>query len=483
MSVKELPESLQGVPIYLVGIKGQGMTALAEILSARGASVVGSDTHERFYTDAILKRLGIPYYESFSASHIRSDFFYVIHSVAYDPNSNPELKAAKSMGLPIATYPEALGMLSRHGDFSGISGVHGKSTTTAMTGILLKALGLPATVLSGAEVPGFGHRSSLIMGSDFLVAEADEFRRNFLNYSPNQVVITSIEPDHLDYFRDLEDMLDAFTEYANSLPNGGSLIFNADDHNVRQLAQRLTEKRTDLRAIPYGTQAESPYRIDSINTLKGQTRFRIRGFDSEFILRIPGRHNAYNATAAIALASCIMEKAGHQRADPRVFKEALESFQGSRRRCEVLGSVGGILFMDDYAHHPTAIRETLKGIREFYPERRIVVDFMSHTYSRTKALLPEFGESFGSADRVILHKIYSSAREVNRGNISGRDLFQEVSRHHGDVVYFEEPFEAAPHLKSTLGKDDLFMTMGAGDNWRLGIELFDELRREEGDVV
>jgi len=139
--------------------------------------------------------------------------------------------------------------------------------------------------------------------------------------------------------------------------------------------------------------------------------------------------------------------------------------------------------MDDYAHHPTAIRETLMGIRDFYPERRIVVDFMSHTYSRTKALLAEFGESFESADRVILHKIYSSAREVYRGDISGRDLFKEVSKHHGDVVYFEEPSEAVSHLKSTLGKDDLFLTMGAGDNWRLGVELFDELSREEGDAV
>jgi UDP-N-acetylmuramate--alanine ligase len=481
MSVKELPESLQGVPIYLVGIKGQGMTALAEILSARGASVSGSDTHERFYTDAILKRLGIPYYESFSADHISSDFFCVIHSVAYDPNSNPELKAAETMGLPVSTYPEALGMLSRNGDFSGISGVHGKSTTTAMTGILLKALDLPATVLSGTEVPAFGNRASLIMGDQFFVAETDEFRRNFLNYSPDRVVITSIEPDHLDYFRNLEDILGAFTEYANSLPEGGVLVFNTDDQNVRLLAQRLFEKRDDLTVIPYGTQAEGLYRIDSIDTLKGKTCFRLRGFDAEFVLKVPGRHNAYNATAAIALASCIREKAENQKCDPRVLREALESFGGSRRRCEVLGYAGGILFMDDYAHHPTAVRETLKGIREFYPEKRIVVDFMSHTYSRTKALLTEFGDSFASADRVILHKIYSSAREVNRGEISGRDLFNEVSRHHGDVVYFEEPFEAAPYLKSSLGKDDLFLTMGAGDNWRLGAELFDELSREVGD--
>jgi UDP-N-acetylmuramate--alanine ligase len=164
-----------------------------------------------------------------------------------------------------------------------------------------------------------------------------------------------------------------------------------------------------------------------------------------------------------------------------MLKDSLGSFEGTRRRCEVLGCARGILFMDDYAHHPTAIRETLKGIREFYPDRRIVVDFMSHTYSRTKALLTDFGESFEAADRVILHRIYSSAREVNRGNVSGRDLFDEVSKHHSDVVFFEEPLEAVSHLKSTLAKDDLFVTMGAGDNWRLGVEVFNELRRAEGE--
>ncbi len=480
MSLKELPDSLQGILFYLVGIKGQGMTALAEILKARGALVEGSDTSERFYTDAILERLGISCYESFSAEHIRPDYYCVVYSIAYDPLSHPELKEAKRLGLPLVSYPEALGMLSRHGDFSGISGVHGKSTTTAITGILLKDMSLPATVLCGTEVPGFGHRSSLIMGIEFLVAETDEYRRNFLNYSPDRVVITSIEPDHLDYFRDLEDLLDAFTSYAGSLPSGGSLIFNADDPNVRRVVQRLAESRDDIKTIPYGLQTQSAFGIEYIEASQGQTRFCLLGLEPEFVLRVPGRHNAFNATAAIALASCIAEKAGQEKPDPRMLKDSLESFNGTRRRCEVVGCARGILFMDDYAHHPTAVRETLKGIKEFYPERRIVVDFMSHTYSRTKALLADFGVSFEAADRVILHRIYSSAREINSGDVSGRDLFEEVSRHHGDVVFFEDPLEAVPHLKSTLAKDDLFVTMGAGDNWRVGVEVLNELRREEG---
>jgi UDP-N-acetylmuramate--alanine ligase len=476
----ELPVSLEGVSIYLVGIKGQGMTALAEILHARGASVSGCDTHERFYTDAILKRLGIPYFEGFSADHIQSDFCCIIYSVAYSPESNPELRAAMDMGLPLITYPEALGMLSRHGDFSGISGVHGKSTTTAITGVILMALGLPVTVLTGTEVPNFGHRSSLIMGTDFLIAETDEFRRNFLNYSPDRVVITSIESDHLDYYRDLEDILDAFAAYADSLPEGGALIYNTDDRNVRRVVNRLSKERSDLRFISYGRQAEGRYRIEDINAGQGKTCFLLQGFVDEFVLRIPGRYNAYNATAALALVQDILQRARRDVADPSKLANALESFRGSRRRCEVLGTARGILFMDDYAHHPTAIEKTLEGIRDFYPHRRIVVDFMSHTYSRTKALLKEFATSFGSADRVILHKIYSSAREIGTGEVSGRHLFEEVSKHHRNVVYFEEPLQAASLLKSTLREGDLFITMGAGDNWRLGRELFDEMRREGG---
>jgi len=154
---------------------------------------------------------------------------------------------------------------------------------------------------------------------------------------------------------------------------------------------------------------------------------------------------------------------------------ALSSFTGCRRRSEIVGEAGGILIMDDYAHHPTAIRKTLEGIRHFHPDRRLIVDFMSHTYSRTKALLPEFGQCFGFADRVLINKIYASAREKNEGGITGRDLYREVSLHHSRVTYIEEPMDAVPLLVSELKPGDLFLTMGAGDNWKIGQELFHQL--------
>ncbi len=204
------PESLRGYRVHLVGIKGTGMAALAEILSTRGARITGSDTAEKFYTDAVLHRLSIPYIEGFAENNLPPDVQLVIHSAAYRKDENPELIAAARRGIRDLIYPEALGALSGQSDSSGVSGVHGKSTTTAMCGMILKEWGFPATVLVGAEVPGFGNRSTLVQGDRYLVAETCEYRRHFLNFRARRIVITSIEPDHLDYFKDLQDILAAF---------------------------------------------------------------------------------------------------------------------------------------------------------------------------------------------------------------------------------------------------------------------------------
>ncbi|HUV08859.1 MAG TPA: UDP-N-acetylmuramate--L-alanine ligase [Spirochaetia bacterium] len=477
----EFPRDFKNKAVYMVGIKGQGMTALAEILKARDASVSGSDRKESFYTDSILKRLGIPFYEEFSGEHIKSEFLCVIHSAAYDPGTNPELITAQQKGIPLLSYPEALGLLSRQSDFNGVSGVHGKTTTTALVGTLIKFLNIPATVLVGSEVPIFGNRSTLITGDRYFIAEADEYRRHFLNYSPNRVVITSIETDHLDYYKDLSDILDAFTAFALSLSREGMLIYNQDDEGAREVARRVQRQRRDIRYSPYGKQARGDYRISDIRSGAGEIRFRLDRFSDDFALRIPGEHSVYNAAAAVALTMDLVDNRYTEDCYSKLLREALLAFGGSRRRSEVLGSALGILFMDDYAHHPTAIRKTLQGLRNFYPGRRVVVDFMSHTYSRTKALLKDFATCFEPADRVILHRIYASAREENRGGISGGELFQNVGQHHRDVIYFEEPLDACEYLKSNLRLGDLFITMGAGNNWLLGRKLFEDMRREGGE--
>ena len=471
-----LLQSLEDLPIHLVGIKGTGMAALAEVLSARGARVTGSDTNERFYTDAVLRKLSIPFHEGFTEANLDPGLQLVIHSAAYSRTENPELVAAEHLAVPIITYPEALGMLSGLSDSSGISGVHGKSTTTALCGAILKAWGFPATVLVGAEVPAFGGRSALTLGDRYLVAETCEYRRHFLHFHPERIVMTSVEPDHLDYFHDLEDIQSAFEAYGRSLPFRGTLIHCADDPGARATAERILRRRDDLHSIPYGRTAEGDFKVQGILEGAGSTRFSLSCFPVPFTLHIPGEHSVLNAAAAIALCVQLWQRErGEERIDLAAMSQAISSFTGCRRRSEIVGEARGILIMDDYAHHPTAVEKTLAGIKRFHPGRRLIVDFMSHTYSRTRALLPEFAACFGSADVVILHRIYASAREKNEGGISGRDLFNAVSRNHPRVHYFEEPRDALPYLEGSLGRGDLLITMGAGDNWKLGRELLGAL--------
>jgi len=321
-------------------------------------------------------------------------------------------------------------------------------------------------------VAGFGNRSTLVRGEKYFVAETCEYRRHFLHFRPRRAVVTGVEADHLDYYRSLEDVLQAFASYVRLLPEGGTLILNQDDEGAREVARRLRKTRVDLRLVPYGTGAEGPFRITTIECAAGETRFRLDGFAEAFVLKLPGRHMAANAAAAIALAVSLLAAEGRETGagEAASLREALAAFRGSRRRSEVVGEAGGVLFVDDYGHHPTEIRATLEGLRSFYPDRRLLLDFMPHTYSRTQALLKQFGGCFEQADEVILHRIYASARE-RAGTVDGRTLFREVARHHPSVRYFEDPLEAVGPLSGELRPGDLFVTMGAGDNWRVGREL------------
>jgi len=470
--------SLQGYRIHMVGIKGTGMTALAEILAARGAVLTGSDGPERFYTDEILRSLEIPYQESFSPDNLGPDVQLVVHSAAYDRRENGELRAASERGIPLLSYPEALGQLSGSFDASGIAGTHGKTTTTALAGIVLKALRLPATVLAGSQVAGFGDRSALVLGSRFLVAETCEYRRHFLAFQPRRIVLTTVEEDHLDYFRDLADVRSAFLEYCLRLPQDGALLYCHDDPGARGVAQDVQRERPSLRLLPYGLEAEGPYRVEGLRCEAGRSAFRLQGFSGELTLRVPGRHSVLNAAAAVALSAELLAEAGIG-LDVELrgsIRRALESYVGSRRRSEVLGIAAGVLFLDDYGHHPTEISRTLEGLREFYPGRRLVVDFMSHTYSRTRRLLSSFGRAFAAADLVVLHRIYASAREKDTGGVRGEDLLEEVRKNHPRVEYFEDPEDSVEFLLEELEPGDVFLTMGAGDNWKVGQILMRKLR-------
>jgi UDP-N-acetylmuramate--alanine ligase len=472
-----LPHSLKDFSIHLVGIKGTGMAALAELLHRRGAIVTGSDVNEKFYTDEILQRLEIPYHECFSADNIGENVQLLIHSSAYGPD-NVEIQCADNRNIPTMVYTEALGYISSLTKSFGIAGVHGKTTTTALAGTIAGASGLEASVLVGSAVPTFDGFSTAYFGEKYFIAETCEYMRHFLDFHPSSIILTSIEPDHLDYFKDYNDILDAYLSYIDLLPAGADLIYCSDDKGAVEAAVIMAGKRPDIQMIPYGEKAQGDYQIESLSENEGFSSFRLSGFEKEFSLRIPGKHLILDSAAAIALIVRTLEKEGKLIDGEMLDKIAsgLLSFAGSRRRSEIIGDEQGILIMDDYAHHPTAIRTTLEGLRKFYPRKRLVVDFMSHTYSRTAALLDQFADSFGAADIVVLHQIYASAREVNTGAVSGKDLFEKTKSRRDNVFYFDSFEETELFCRGLLKKGDLFITMGAGNNWQIGKNLHNDLK-------
>lgn len=476
-----LPETLKDFSIHFVGIKGTGMAALAELLQNRGAKIHGSDTEEKFYTDEILQELGIPYKEGFSKDNIPADTELVIYSAAYSIQNNPELQEADARKITCIEYTDALGVVSKLSDSTGIAGVHGKTTTTGITGTILKHLKLPVSILVGSAVGAFGNRSTYVYGDSYFVAETCEYRRHFLSFNPSRIVLTSIEEDHQDYYTSHEDIENAFVEYIQKLPQGGELIYCADDPGAFEAAQRVKAERPDIVQIPYGTKAEGDYKITGSHIEDGASYFSLQGFKKPFAIGVPGWHVVLDSVAAIAV-SCLLLKKEYGEVTPRHVEDiahGLTLFTGSKRRSEILGEAGKVLIMDDYGHHPTAVKTTLEGLKEFYPGRRLVVDFMSHTYSRTEALLHEFADSFDAADMVILHKIYASAREKYNGQITGEDLFEETKRRHPNVHYFHEVHDALDFCLDNLMEGDLFITMGAGDNWTLGKEIFRLLKKGE----
>src|SRR6056297_237417 len=475
-----LPPDLNTASIYFVGIKGTGMSALAELMLGHGAKVSGSDTEEQFYTDAILKNLGIQYAEGFRPENLPTEPDVVIYSAAYNPEAHPELLAARDRGIPLVEYTQALGELSRDLHATGIAGVHGKTTTTAMAGTIVKELALPVGVLVGSAVKAFQNRATYFGGDRYFIAETCEYRRHFLAFHPNQLVITTIDADHLDYYRDYDDIESAFIEYALKLPKGGRLIYCADDPGAAACVAKVGRLRSDLHLVAYGFKASGDFQIVNYRAIPGLHTFQLAGWPSEFHLKVPGVHSVVDgAAAAAAVHGILLDAKGKvTESDIDAIAGALGTFSGSKRRSEILGEQAGVLFADDYGHHPREIKTTLQGFREFYPNRRLIVDFMSHTYTRTQALLPDFAAAFSDADIVILHKIYASARE-KVGTVDGRTLYDTVRQQHPQVWYYHELEDAEPDLEKLLQPGDLFITMGAGDNWRLGLALYNTFGLEK----
>lgn len=475
--------------VHIIGIKGTGCAALVGILLQQNCRITGSDGSDFYFTSTLLDNLGITYHQQFSADNIPPDTDLIIHSAAYGEN-NVEMKEAQRRNLPIYSYPAALGHLSAAYYSVAITGVHGKTTTSALCGVIAKAMNdhyqLGANILVGSAVPNFDDQAVLLYpsGGDIFIAETCEYRRHFLHFHPKVILLTSIEWDHQDYFTTPQDVHAAFMELCEKLPQAGTLICCADDKGVQALLKDLAPKRPDLQIIQYGFSAHgSKYQILSSNVRRIQDSVmqecRIAAWEQPFHLQIPGRHNTQNATGAIALCEHLM-----QRKNPSIAMKdwmpqamhALTEFRGTKRRAEIIGHERDILIMDDYGHHPTAMASTLSGIKDFFQPKRLVVSFMSHTYSRTAAQIDEFAQSLDEADVLILHKIYGSARENFHGSVDGRTLFEKCQnlQPQRQAYYVEEPMDALPLLENILQPGDLFLTLGAGSNFHLSHALFKE---------
>ncbi|MCF0243088.1 MAG: UDP-N-acetylmuramate--L-alanine ligase, partial [Treponema sp.] len=356
--------------------------------------------------------------------------------------------------------------------------------------------------LAGSVINSFGNSctftSDKIKGGkhNYFVAETCEYQRHFMSFYPKKIILTSVEPDHQDYYPKYEDIRQAFVDYACLLPENGDLIFCADDKGAVEVSKIISVKRPDINLIPYGSKAEGKFKLNLIGVREEKNLFNIEGLGN-FFLKVPGHHEVLDACAAVTLAVRILqeEKLLSDNFNNEEFvktgfydsvRKGLSLFSGGKRRSEIIGkftNINGdnVVVIDDYGHHPTAVKTTLEGFREFYAGRKIIVDFMSHTYSRTQSLLKEFASSFESADLVILHKIYSSARENPKDfKINGMTLFEETKKIKNDVIYYEEILDALDFVREELNKPldkenypdgYLFVTMGAGDNWKLGKAL------------
>ncbi len=491
---ENLPLDMTGIHLFFTGIKGTGMAALVEICLERGATIEGSDVDDVFYTDALLARYGIKA-KLFNKKNITQNIDLLFHSSAYDPESHEELLQAKALGIPIMEYTIALGLISKASFSVAVSGVHGKTSTTSLIGTMLKDLPLASQVLVGSQVPSLGDSCTMNKGSEYFVAETCEYKKHFLHFHPNIILMTSVEEDHQDFFPTYEAMRDAFVEFVHLLPKGGRLIYCSDDKGCQDVVSIVKQKRKDIRYIAYGKNAKAAgetyfYTFTNLYLESGTQNFTVQtpDFEKKLSLRVPGYHSVLNSLGAIAVCLSLWEEKGNSFNEAILdsIGKALLQFVGAKRRGEIIahfekgrGILHDTFVLDDYAHHPTAIKTTLQGFKDFYPDHKIIVSFMSHTYSRTQALIDEFASSFSAADIVFLHKIYSSARENKEkylGNTSGEILFEKTKTHHSNVHYFDEFMDAVDPIISLIDTEPcVFITMGAGDNWKLGLAVKNRL--------
>ena len=445
--------------IHFIGIGGISMSGLAEILLEEGFTISGSDSKKSPLT-SLLESKGAKIYYGQRASNISDSVQVVVYTAAIHPD-NPEFACAKEKGIPMLTRAQLLGQIMRNYDTSiAVAGTHGKTTTTSMLSHILLKGECDPTISVGGILPAIGGNIRVGQSETFLT-EACEYTNSFLSFFPTIGIILNIDADHLDFFKDIDDIRHSFRRFAQLLPADGALIINADTPHYQDIIKDLS-----CKIITYGLEHEAQYQATDITYDKyGHASFTVLKDGRKagsFYLKVPGSHNVSNALAAIALAQLL------QIPDDVIVK-GLGSFTGTDRRFQYKGEVAGVTIVDDYAHHPTEIQATLNAAHN-YPHKKLWCVFQPHTYTRTKALLLEFAQALKLADHVVLADIYA-ARETDNLGISSQNLQARIQELGTPCEYFPTFDEIENFLLNNCEAGDLLITMGAGDVVKIGEQL------------
>ena len=450
--------------VHFVGIGGIGMSGIAEVLLNLGYRVSGSDLAESDTTNR-LQKLGAEIHAGHRAENLKEADVVVTSSAVR--KDNPEVKAAQERLIPVIPRAEMLAELMRMKYGIAVAGTHGKTTTTSMIATVLAHGGLDPTAVIGGKLNSFGSNAKLGRG-DLLVAEADESDGSFLRLSPTIAIVTNIDPEHLDHYRDLEEIQKAFLEFINKVPFYGLAVLCLDHENVQALIPRVAK-----RFVTYGLSTQANFRATDISFHGFTTTFRAFKNEQELgqiSIQMPGLHSVYNALATIATASELDLSF-------EVVREALGSFSGVQRRFQIKGEWGGIMVVDDYGHHPAEIKATLSAAKRGW-DRRTVILFQPHRYTRTRDLFKDFLTSFNQADVLFLTGIYPAGEDPIPG-IKVEDLYEGIKGHgHKDVTLVLEKDKIIEGVIPRLRPGDMVFTLGAGDIWRIGERLIEKLKEK-----
>ena len=442
--------------IYFIGIGGLGLSAVARILNQLGKEVAGSDAVESEIT-VQLEKEGINVFISQSADHIPLDADLVVYTVAISEN-NPERQRAAELNIPQLTYPELLGLLMVGKFGIGLSGTDGKTTTTAMLGKIFLTADLDPTIVIGSKVDYLGGNSRA--GEDkYFIFESDEYKKAFHNYQPQIAAITNIRADHLDVYKDLEEIKSAFAYYLTRVPEDGLIVVNNDDANSLEVVSDVK-----ARVVTYAIDADADIKAVDISYKEGRQKFKVLKNNEilgEVRLIIPGRYNVYNALAAIAIAL-------NEGIDFAIIAKALEDFKGAWRRFEKLGVKNGTEIITDYAHTPEGLRQVIGATSEFYPKNKILFVFQPHQYNRTKNFLADFVSALKTADNMVVADIFYVA---GRENPEDFDVSSQLLAEKAGANYGGNLAETEKLLKEKIGDFDVIILIGAGDIYNVAKNL------------